>query len=200
VTDQELKKLNRQDLLRMLLEAEKENQSLRTELEAAQEKLESRQVIVSEAGSLAEASLRLSGVFEDAQRAANIYVQNAEQVCQEQKRKASEATLTTERNCREMEETCRANCDRLREEAQRAADDRIQNAEQLCREQERKATEATQTTEQKCREMEETCRADCDRLREEAKQWAADYKERIVKPLKEFVQLHPEVFDALEIK
>ena len=107
MTDQELRKLNRQDLLRLLLETERENERLRKELEDAKQQLKRRKVIVSEAGNLAEASLKLSGVFEDAQRAADIYVQNAQQVSKEQERKAKEALLSAERSCRKMEEACR---------------------------------------------------------------------------------------------
>lgn len=149
MTDQELRKLNRQDLLRLLLETERENERLRKELEDAKQQLESRKVIVSEAGNLAEASLKLSGVFEDAQRAADIYVQNAQQVSQEQERKAKEAMLAAERSCRKMEEACRA---------------------------------------------------ECERQREEAKQWAADYKRKVVQPLKEYIRLHPGFIDELGSK
>ncbi len=81
VKDRELKKLRRQDLLQLLLETEKENQRLRKDLIRAQELLESKKIAISEAGSLAEAAMKLSGVFEDAQRAADLYVQNVEAAC-----------------------------------------------------------------------------------------------------------------------
>jgi hypothetical protein len=134
VTDQELKKLNRQDLLRLLLETERENERLRSDLNVAKKMLNDRKVTVSEAGNLAEASLRLSGVFEDAQRAADIYIQNAEQVCEEQKRQATELKQATERSCREMKESCQADCDRLREEAKKWAADYRQKVVQPLKE------------------------------------------------------------------
>lgn len=81
VKDRELRKLRRQDLLQLLLETEKENQRLRNDLKQAQEQLENKKIVVSEAGSLAEAAMGLSGVFEDAQCAADLYVQNTEAAC-----------------------------------------------------------------------------------------------------------------------
>ena len=76
MTMKELRKLNRSQLLRLLLDVEKENEVLREENRSLREQLESKELRIAEAGSLAEASLRLSGVFEAAQRAADLYLTN----------------------------------------------------------------------------------------------------------------------------
>ncbi len=76
MTDKELKKLNRKQLLELLLAQARENAALKTEIARLEEKLHSREVQVSQAGNLAEAALQLNGVFEAAQAAASQYLLN----------------------------------------------------------------------------------------------------------------------------
>lgn len=76
MTDKELKKLNRAELLEMLLEQSREVEALKAQLKNANEKLADRQIIIDTAGSIAEAALQLNGVFEAAQAAAEQYLAN----------------------------------------------------------------------------------------------------------------------------
>lgn len=80
MTDKELKKLSRYELLEMLLEQSKEVERLKEELEKANALLEERQILIHNAGSIAEASLKLNGVFEAAQKAADQYLENIKQI------------------------------------------------------------------------------------------------------------------------
>lgn len=72
--DRRLQKLKRDELLQILLEVEQENEQLVEENRRLKAQLAQREVVLREAGSIAEASLKLSGVFEAAQRAADLYV------------------------------------------------------------------------------------------------------------------------------
>ncbi len=76
MTDKELKRLSRADLLEMLVIQSRENEELKAKLSAAEEKLKSREIAVKESGSIAEAALKLNGVFEAAQSAAEQYLEN----------------------------------------------------------------------------------------------------------------------------
>ena len=76
MTDRELKKLRRVDLLEILVEQSREIERLRTELEEAQEKLESRALVMEKAGSIAEAALQINKIFEAADAAAKQYLEN----------------------------------------------------------------------------------------------------------------------------
>lgn len=76
MTDRELRKLNRAELLEMLISVSKENENLKKALSDTEEKLNSREILINEAGSIAEASLVLNGVFEDAQKACEQYIEN----------------------------------------------------------------------------------------------------------------------------
>lgn len=76
MTDKELRKLTRAELLEMLIAQTKENEQLRQRLEEANARLESRAITLRESGSIAEAALRLSGVFQAADEAAAQYLDN----------------------------------------------------------------------------------------------------------------------------
>ena len=95
MTDKELKKLSRSELLDMLIYQAEENKKLRDELEGARLELLKREIAIEKAGTLAEASMYMSGLFDSADRAAKIYLENIEQrkretdeICQ---RKVAEA-------------------------------------------------------------------------------------------------------------
>lgn len=76
MTDKELKKLTRMDLLELLHEQSKEIDRLQEEISNLEARLESKEIIISNAGSIAEAALRLNGIFEAAQAAAEQYLAN----------------------------------------------------------------------------------------------------------------------------
>ena len=76
MTERELRKLSRADLLELLLWQRRENERLRAELEQSNRKLANREIILEHAGSIAEASLLLNGVFEAAQAACTQYIEN----------------------------------------------------------------------------------------------------------------------------
>ena len=71
-----LKKLSRQDLMEMLIESERHVQQLEKELEETRKQLEDRKIQIEKAGSIAEAALKLNGIFEAAQAAADQYLEN----------------------------------------------------------------------------------------------------------------------------
>lgn len=108
MTDKELQKLGRRELLQLLLQQAKESERLGRELAEAQERLrqmeetyerlrsrldnkdaqirelkttlrterEKREIDMEDVGSIAEAALKLSGVFDAAQRAADQYLRS----------------------------------------------------------------------------------------------------------------------------
>ena len=76
MTDKELRKLKRADLLRIMVAQSKEIDRLKKELEAAKEAVASRELLLGKAGSIAEASLALYEVIERTQKAADLYLEN----------------------------------------------------------------------------------------------------------------------------
>jgi hypothetical protein len=86
MTDQKLKKLNRKELLELMLEQQREIDRLKEQLSAAEEKLAQREICIQQSGTMAEAALKLNQVFQQADAAAQQYlasVQNLEKQQQE---------------------------------------------------------------------------------------------------------------------
>lgn len=71
-----LKKLSRLEILELFLKQSEELTQVKEELKIAKEELAERRITISESGSIAEAALKLSGIFEVAQKAANEYLDN----------------------------------------------------------------------------------------------------------------------------
>jgi cell division septum initiation protein DivIVA len=80
MTDKELKKIKRAELLEMLLEARRENENLKQQLREADRKLNDRKIMLDKVGSIAEASLHINEVFETAQKAADQYLENVKRI------------------------------------------------------------------------------------------------------------------------
>ena len=83
MTDKRLQKLKKADLLQLMLEQSREIDRLREELEKTKAELADKQIRIANSGSIAEASLAVTKIFEEAQRAADLYLENARQMAQE---------------------------------------------------------------------------------------------------------------------
>lgn len=77
LTEKELKKLNRYQLLELLILQTERADKLQAKLEAAEKQLAEQEVHIASLGSIAEASLQLNGVFQAAQAAADMYIEAA---------------------------------------------------------------------------------------------------------------------------
>ena len=84
MTDKELRRLSRSELLEMLIAQTEENNRLRIRLEQAEAQLQDRRITIDKAGSLAEAALQLNHVFEDADRAAQQYLKNIRRMAEKE--------------------------------------------------------------------------------------------------------------------
>jgi len=160
VTDRELKKLNRTELLEMLLAQTSEVERLQKELKETKEKLADQQLQVAKAGSIAEAALQINGVFEAAQLAANQYLDNI----------------------RQLERNTQQECDRMRQQTQ-AEYDRVKlQAEQEC-------TRLRLQTEAECRQLKEEtareCRSQVKRAEIEASLFWESIRNKIQDPYRE---------------
>ena len=76
MTERELRKLSRSELLEIMLDQSREIDRLNARVAELLRQVEEKNIIISESGSIAEAALRLNHIFEDAQRAADQYVRS----------------------------------------------------------------------------------------------------------------------------
>lgn len=107
MTERELRRLSRTDLLELLLAQRRENEQLRCILDQTQAQLADRTIQINKAGSIAEASLQLSGIFTAAQDSCQYYLENIK--------------LLSERQnaiCQQMEQETKEKCDRMVAEAE----------------------------------------------------------------------------------
>lgn len=112
MTEKEMKKLSRTDLLRMLIDQGEEMKVLKEELEKAKAEISEREIKLTEAGSIAEAALKINGVFEAAQAASQQYLENVKHLSERQdalaRIKERETREKCERQILETKEKCDA--------------------------------------------------------------------------------------------
>lgn len=104
----DLRRLSRRDLLEMLLDLTEENEQLQKEIVQLQAALQERTITALESGSLAEAALRLNGVFQAAQDASDQYLFNTQLHCrqmeEETKRKCKQMLIDAENQVKQYEQ------------------------------------------------------------------------------------------------
>ena len=76
MTDKQLRRLSRTDLLEILIDQQERIEELTEENKRLRREVEDKRLRISRAGSLAEASLAVNRVFEAAQQAADQYLSN----------------------------------------------------------------------------------------------------------------------------
>lgn len=126
MTDKELRRLSRTELLQLFLEQTKELERTQEKLEQANKEkdelkaaLESRRILVHKAGSIAEASLQINQVMETAQKAADQYLENIQA---EYSRRANKQYSELLAQLKQLEEATKARCDAMLREAQGKAE------------------------------------------------------------------------------
>ena len=96
MTEKELLKLKKSELLEIMLAQSKEIDSLRAQLEEANAKIKSKKIVIKESGSIAEASLKLTQIFEEAQKAADLYVENVKRKARQEEKKSEQQSISEE--------------------------------------------------------------------------------------------------------
>ena len=123
MTDKELKRLSRGELLEMLIQ----------QLDAAESALQNREIAITNAGSIAEAALQLNGVFTAAQDACQQYMENICHLSQNQ-----------ERICAQRDAESQAEAKRIVEEARKESEALEHETRMMCAEMVTKAKAESQ--------------------------------------------------------
>ena len=99
MTEKELKKLSRKELVDIIYQMKKNEEELRQEIATLQEELQDQRIRVSMAGSIAEAAMDITKIFSTAQITADIYLheiermkEETEKLLQEAKKRCDDAT------------------------------------------------------------------------------------------------------------
>ena len=102
MTERELRKLTRVELLEMLLALSKENEALTQQVEDLKAVAKRRRIDLEKAGSIAEAAISVGGVFQAAQAAADLYLDSVRAQEEEYGAKAQRMLEETQRRCDAM--------------------------------------------------------------------------------------------------
>lgn len=167
-TKKEMKKLRRDELLEMLIDQTKQKDALQQKLDEAEEKLKSREIALQEAGTLADAALRLSDIFEAADSAASQYLENVR-------------TLTERKKAaiQQMEEETRQSVERRLTEAKQSVERQLSD------------------TAEKCRAMEEETEKKCVAMKHQAQKEADAYWAEVSRKLEQYLEDHEELAEWL---
>lgn len=105
MTDKEFKRLKRADLIEIIYRLQENEEKYRETIAKMGRKLEEKQTKIENAGSIAEAAMALSNVFDAAQEAADRYLadivrmhREAEQELETARKEAARITETARRN------------------------------------------------------------------------------------------------------
>lgn len=115
----DLKKLNRRELFEIILEQVKRINELEETNKELEDKLKDRKICISESGSLAEAALKLSGIFETADKACKDYLEDVNKNLEIQER---ERVKENRKIKRQMIKETEVKCQKMIEKAQREID------------------------------------------------------------------------------
>ena len=118
----DLRSLSRGELLEIMIQQSEELEALRKENEEYRQQLQEKTIVLDEAGSIAEAALKVSGIFDAAHQASAQYLKSIEVLASQ---KAEDAQRTrkileeTEAKCAAMWEDTQKQCEKMVEKAKR---------------------------------------------------------------------------------
>ena len=132
MTEKEIKKLSRPDLLQMLIDQSEELKLVKEKLSEAEEKLAQKEIALNEAGSIAEAALKINGVFEAAEASAQQYLESIKKLSERQdalsrvseretREKCERQISETQKYCANLEEEARIRCAEMKRKAESEA-------------------------------------------------------------------------------
>ena len=106
MTEKELKKLNRYQLLELLVMQTERADGLQRKIEELEARLEDRELRFSQLGSVSEAAVYISGVLDAAQKTADLYLEaarkQADELLAEAGNRAQELIARAEQDCLAM--------------------------------------------------------------------------------------------------
>ena len=122
MTDKELRKLRRDDDAERLLKVQNLIDDLNAQLEQGKQALADRDLAIQESGSLAEAALKMNGVFEAAQTAADDYLQQMRKRADELVAEAQARSAEMQQQAENVLRNARTEAERILGGARRDAD------------------------------------------------------------------------------
>ena len=172
MTQYEMKKLSRKELLQLAAEESAQIRILQEHLEIAENELHKREININEAGSIAEASMKLSNVFEAAQEACRLYTDNIQRLSERQESICAEIEKETEEKAAAYEAEVISRCEKLEKDTKEACE------------------KLDMDTKAACEKLEKDTKTSCEKMVETAKAEAKAYWDELSQKLEDFYQAH----------
>lgn len=113
MTDKDVKKLKRAELLEILIEQTDENDRLKSRIAELEKKLDERVITIEKAGSIADAAMALSDIFAQTQQVADSYLQSIQKQRDEVEAQSAARLKQTEDECAAKQKDVTERCDAL---------------------------------------------------------------------------------------
>ena len=150
MTDKELQKLKRPEILEIMLNLQNELDKEKEENEALRAKLSEKNIAIEKSGSIAEAALEINGVFDAAQKAADVYLDNVKKMHTEQKTYHEQIMAKTTAEAEGIITQARREAETLKTKTDIECRTKVKNTEEEC-------AAKIRTTEEECaRKINET--------------------------------------------
>ena len=172
MTQYEMKKLSRKELLQLAAEESAQIRILQEHLEIAENELHKREININKAGSIAEASMKLSNVFEAAQEACRLYTDNIQRLSERQESICAEIEKETKEKAAAYEAEVISRCERLEKDTKEACE------------------KLDMDTKAACEKLEKDTKTSCEKMVETAKAEAKAYWDELSQKLEDFYQAH----------
>ncbi len=208
LSDKELQRLKRGELLEILLDQSRENEILNLQLEEKSHiiedlngKLASKKIAIKEAGTIADASFKLNGVFEAAQAAAQQYLDNLKDLYQQESSSFLKRESEIETKCTAMLQATKERCDCMKEEVEKQCAEleaRVKNKCEMMRETvEKECRERERAVDVNCRAREQEAEDRCKALDRKAKEDVDRRWDELSKRLEAFYNAHEGLKDIM---
>ena len=183
MTQYEMKKLSRKELLQLAAEESAQIRILQEHLEIAENELHKREININEAGSIAEASMKLSNVFEAAQEACRLYTDNIQRLSERQESICAEIEKETKEKAAAYEAEVISRCERLEKDTKEACEKLDMDTKAACE-------KLDMDTKAACEKLEKDTKTSCEKMVETAKAEAKAYWDELSQKLEDFYQAH----------
>lgn len=203
MTENELRKLKKTQLVELYVEQVKIIEELQEKVAMLETKISDRSIKIEESGSIAEAALKVSGIFESAQAAAQQYIDNIRELKERQEQICAAKEIETTQKCDAREKEVYEKCAILENETTERCAILEQETISKCASLEKKITEKCAALEvetaEKCRMLEDETNEKCALLEKETDESVAKKWDDLSGRLNEFILAQDGLKEVLEI-
>lgn len=156
MTDRELQKLKRPELLEIMLNLKSDLEKEKEENQKLKNQLNEKNIALEKSGNIAEASLELSGIFNAAQQAADVYLDNIRKMHSDQEVIYNDSIANAKSEAAEIVAQAQKEASNLKTKTDIECRSKMKITEEECQ---KKIVDTNNACQAKIREIQEKCTA-----------------------------------------